>query len=394
MRRTVAIAAIAIAALLAVAIFIGTSRTDKTGESIEFPTRLQNRVVLNENGIGSVDFYPDGVTPERSVVFHEDGSKTTQWYRDTGTLKEIKTEMATEAGDWKLIRHSYMDVDGVTFITDREFYREGGLKKDLYVTADGTTARLEYYPSGTLKSDQILKKGPFHWSITAEKLYRDDSSLSSRLAVDKDGAKTRELFNASGTVTERTIINRWGNSLEKLVFGEDGISVKEKILQDNNETSLIIFREDGTRRLEVKYTGEVAKSTLWIDFFARDGVTKTHYQWWDYREEGYVLWLLKLFEGESQVANQIVFHRDGKTIASETIPLTDKGVNGERLVRTYREDGTLEKVRHLSAKSDTLKEELVEAVEGIIGSFPAHLAIMPEFTVPEQIIEYVPDTGD
>lgn len=393
MPKTGLVAVVALAISAALIAYLGFF---STGDNlpVEFPTKLQNRVLINEHGTGTVDYYPDGMTPKESVIFHEDGSKTTQWYRLSGTLKEVKTEMPTESGGWTLLRHAYMDTDGVTFISNREFYKNGGLKKDLYVTVDGTTAKRDYYPDGILESEKILENNANNWNVVRADSYREDKSLASRVRTDDNGNKTTELFNADSILVQSTWVNKWQWSAKRKDFRDDGKTVHEELIQDNNESHLYVYRPDGTKRLHVHYTAEIGVSTIWITFYARDGETKTRFQWWEKRSEGYVLWSFKQFDKDENVIHQTILQQDGVTLSSQTRPLTEKGLNGERIVKVYREDGTLEKIRRLTEKSEEISLELFEQSEGITGTYSTELAEMPDFNVPEQIVEYDPDEDE
>jgi hypothetical protein len=380
----------ALTAATGAAAMLATMR-DTALDAGAFQTSTAIRAELHDGEtIRTVEFYPDGITPRKSVAQNVDGSNTTYTYRTDGTLDKIVTDSAADQNGLRSrLRYSEIAPDGKTYAYDVEWAADGTKRKETRLVNNETTERSYFYADGNVRRSQVIALDSKGWKLVTEDIYREDRTLAHTLRSGQHDSFEATDYAADGVraVFVKKLVS--GQYVE-FTLADDGVTKLREVVQRSDGTTITVRRPDGTIAERRQWTSTVNQGSMVVEVM--DGGGKLMYDnWWVWKDEKYVLWSHREYRADGTNSRQIIFASDGKTAETELVYDGDGRMGGTSnfLRRKYRPDGTLatEEVV-VKYQTQSTAEFSVEDNKRLVMD-PSRL-VDSEYTAPPTVVPYVP----
>jgi hypothetical protein len=385
-----------LASAAALALVVYATTPDTALDAGAFPTVPQSnlRIELRSGEqVRNVQLYPDGVTARRAVAEKEDGSISTFVFHPDGKPDTLVVESAAdEKGDRRTLRQVKYAPDGRTLAHDVEFNQHGVLIKEALLTDPKLIKRSYFFDSGELRKAQSIVLEYQGWILRDETVMRIDRTLARTLISGNNGAFVDTAFAEDGTrvVSEKKLTASYGVYTEVL-FADDGVTRLREVRQDTSETTLA-HNDSSGKLIELrKWSGEVGKGSLFVDYYDQRGKL-VYNQWWNTTKDGkYVLWLYREYRDDATQSRQVIFANDGRTVEAELLYDGDGRTmnNYTFLRRKYRADGTLETEEDVVQNKTLATRTFPESNDRRIDLDPKRLEL-GDFSAPPQVVPYSP----
>lgn len=299
----------------------------KVADGIELPNSSK------DEEIRYVTYAQDGVTPVSARVEFRNGNTAYAVYHANGKVKDWQ-EFYPAGPDGK--RQMRLKV----ILSDKEHYKSDTLYRD-----DGTLAREGrevnrayyeanwYYEDGKTVSRHKQIKLDSDKTLLFDEKFRPTGTLLSQMRLHPDGKMVTTSFSETGLPTTRWTTSKvygYGALFEQ--FYPDGVTVRIKGEYQALTTYVEYYRLDGTveqRRLRNRLFND-----LQVVLSDRNGKLIQR-QVWRFSSGNDGKLLRQIHDLHNGVAREIRLHPDGKTPSTITVG---------RVEKTFRRDGTLEKV--------------------------------------------------
>lgn len=225
-----------------------------------------------------VELYPDRITSKHAIANFPDGRQEHYWYRPNSKLAEAKTFSSPDVnGKRVLIRHAYMDRNGVDYLSDIEFSLDGEVTKRTLSVSSSLTFRWFYHPGGEVKLFESFEPAKnFGWS----KILADEFSIDAVLVSTY--RRTEKGFEVVKYAPDKTILARFlheGRKYNETWYFDDGVSIKRVLNQDSDGTGLKLFHRNGKLKEEHLVYGPVTGAAWYSKFFDSKGQIQLEHRW-------------------------------------------------------------------------------------------------------------------
>jgi len=327
----------------------------------------------------------DSNTPEEIQIEYKNGVTGYEFYRADGTLRET-TEywpLAKGAGQRVLKSGSTRSDDGTMFMSDRSFRPDGSREREGKRLEDGSYQIDFFFADGsTLERHQLVGKDG---KPLLEQVYRDNGVLKGFTQVDATGKMTITTYFADGKTESVTIVpsTYWENIWARYYF-PDGVNIAVRYEWTTYNKQAIYYRLDGTRRLMVEESNYATGNEVWTHFDDKGRMVMRQI----YRVETKVdastgkpvrttlLRTVEEFDAAGKETREISFAADGRTPNQVFIPKPPGSYWGGTR-KTFRADGSLEKVEEKNNNGDVVSTKTYTAQENVRERFPDAYLVRP-----------------
>lgn len=358
--------------------------------SVPFPGKTQVRVKAPPaSTLEDIRYvtYPskDATIPEEEQIEYKNGVTGYIFYRHDGTIRETTEYWPAAEGSTQrqLKSGSLRTDDGANFLSDKTFRKDGSREREGKRLADGSYQIDFYFANGTqLERHQIVSADG---KPLLEQVYRDSGALRSFTQVDSTGKMTITSYFADGKTESVTIVptGYWDNITATYYF-PDGVTVARKIEWSSYQVTVTYNRPDGTQRLQYQETTYSSGNAAWTRYDAK-GFPTVRMQ---YRVETkvdpatgkpvktYLLREVDELNASGKVTREIDFAADGVTPNSVFIPKPPGSYWGG-IRKTFRADGSIEKVEEKNSNGDVVSTKTYTAAENVRENFPGSYLVRP-----------------
>lgn len=336
----------------------------------------------------------DGTRLVEIEVAYRDGGIGHQYFREDGTLRDEEHRW----GNGNLKKRTQYSSDGKTVVSGETHRVDGTLETGNVRLADGTRDERDYHSDGTtVAAHRVTDRSG---NVVLREAFRTDGTQQSREVVLADGNKEKTTWFDNGKqVQKHSVVDRWGHTvyLEE-EFRADGsaVSKTERLTNGTTETKLYsptgnlqmhrlkpsygeevttYYREDGTT-ISQKFTVQYSNAEGWfyrpdgsleqhrrfgyysmdVDVYGADGKTVAYRQHWRKKSGSYYfsdpadyeLDSVEICDDQGRTIKEQSFEDDGARVTQAIDYDADADV--KTAVRTYRDDGTLEKEEKFDAE--------------------------------------------
>ena len=391
--RLLTVAAAALT-LVVLGVIAGHSFLNRSPLDRNFPVQRQTRVLLPtaSESVRVMHYYDDRTTPKDGVEFYADGSEAHYWFRRDGTLSHADVVgKADDSGKRPKLRVTSMAADGVTFVSDDEWYPDGNVKKQVALEPDGVTmTRVYFYDNGQTERNEVIKRDGKLWTLFTQYAFREDGSRQRTFTTD-NGVVLDTTFLPSELPSVVKRLDTKSDTYTEKWYHDDGRTLSRKVDQDSSGTAVSIYRADGTVAQSYHWYGPVKAGMLELTVFDEHG-RKSIAQTWFFNQEGLWLRAVDVFDAAGHGHHQFLFDQ-GKgpvgRIERETTYQSPVDYSGARTVRSYRDDGTLSSVEKFNNNGDVVSKEEHTPADAIVVQFDSKLLQVAVPYLPPQKIEFV-----
>ncbi|MGH9548011.1 MAG: hypothetical protein ACRD3W_01500, partial [Terriglobales bacterium] len=359
-------AALAISLAAVVLLFVGCGRNSDQGSLVHFPTKLAHRAVLKPVKAGEriryVTFDADGVTKLSAQVEYIDGTTAMIAYRTNGTIKDVTVTypLPKDAADGtkrQVARLIQMAADGRTYASDRQFRLDGTLAHAGTATGPGLYDAFDYQADGKVvfQHQEFALQSDKKWLVVSAETFRQDGSHLTTGARDKDLNMVTTTLDVDGSVLSKATMTKDSTELKTEYYWPGTATLRSKTDQTAFGVTVEQYSEKGVIKERRIFLSNFISMSVTV--FNNKGVPVFEQDWLatdmkvkdatDPKTTGRTYRLSQVKElrpdGNAQVA--IGLWDDGKTPATRKFfnpGSTNLYTNFTQ--RSYREDGTLEKV--------------------------------------------------
>jgi antitoxin component YwqK of YwqJK toxin-antitoxin module len=330
--------------------------------------------------------YPskDSTVAEEVQIEYKTGVTGYIFYRPDGTIRETTEYWPAVDGSpqRQLKSGSLRTEDGANFLSDKSFRKDGTREREGLRLADGTYQIDFYFADGTrLERHQLVSADG---KPLIEQVYRDNGALKGFTQVDATGKMTITTYYVDGKTESILIVpSTYYENTTATYYFPDGVTVSRKIEWTSYSTNADYFRQDGTRRLSYAESNYSSGSMVWIRYDARGkAIWKQTYRVESKVDSAgksvktYLLRSVEEVNADGKTTRQIEFAADGVTPYRVTIP-KPPGSYWSGTVKTFRPDGTLEKVEEKNKDGDVTSTKTHTAQENVRENFPGSYLVRP-----------------
>lgn len=404
--RALAVAAMAGAVLL----LSGCGRSDRSQDKQHIPAALSQQIVLKPAKAGEkiryVDFAPDHVTKLDARVEYTDGTTALITYRHDQTIASatVLYPLGEKQTKRQVARELTFDKDGKTYVSETSFRPDGTVSHRGSRTGAATYEAFAYQADGTtVARHQSFSMIDNAWKIALDASFRADGTQDSLGKLLADKSFETDAFGADGTtVISKALMNSTETELDTQYFWPGTTVLRKKTIQQGYQVVVETYRQNGV--IAERRTFGYQFSSMTVDVFDAKGVLSFEQLWAAIpatagatasadsakpkpQEQQYRLTEVKQMRADGNVATDIDFNIDGKTIRREvqTAP-GSTNVWSARTVRSYAHDGTLELVEQYDAKNNLVKSEKHTPADGLRPHVaPALTASRPYDSPPDML---------
>ncbi len=360
------------------------------GWSVPFPGKTKVRVIAPPaSTLEDIRYvtYPskDSTIPEEEQIEYKSGVTGYIYYRSNGTIRET-TEFwpAPEGSTQRQLKSgSVRTDDGTGFLSDKSFRADGTREREGQRLVDGTYQIDFYFADGArLAKHQLISADG---KPLLEQVYRDNGSMQSVLEVDSTGKKTITTYFADGkTESVTTVPSNYWEDVTAVYYFPDGVTVARQIDWTSYSTNVDYYRQDGTKRLSSAETHYSGGSFTWVHYDAKGKpVFKQSYRV-DTKVDAatgktvttYLLREVDELNADGKVTREIDFASDGVTPNQVFIP-KPAGSYWAGTRKTFRADGTVEKVEEKNGNGDVVSTKTYTAQDNVRENVPASTLVRP-----------------
>lgn len=364
--------------------------------SVPFPGKTKVRVTTPPAAAGEdIRFvtYPskDSNIPEEVQIEYKSGVTGYIFYRQDGTIRETTEYWPAlpNTAQRQLKTGSLRTSDGAGFLSDKSFRQDGTREREGTRLADGTYQIDYFFANGTtLHKHQLVSADN---KPLLEQVYNESGQLKGFTQVEASGKLTTTTYYDDGKRESVTVVpvTYWENITSESYY-EDGVTLKRKIEWTSYSITVDYYRADGTKRLAVAETLYSTGSQVWMHYDAKGkAVLKQTYRVETKQDSAtgqtvktYLLRSVEELNALGQATRQIEVASDGVTPYRVTIP-KPPGNYWAGTVKTFRSDGTLEKVEERNSRGDVVSTKTHTAQENIRENIPGAYLVKPvEETLP------------
>lgn len=357
--------------------------------SVPFPGKTKVRVVAPPASTGEDIRYvtyasKDSSTPEEIQIEYKSGVTGYEFYRVDGSLRET-TEYwpLIEGGTHRQLKSaSTRSDDGTKFLSDASYRQDGTREREGKMLEDGSYQIDFFFADGqTLAKHQLVSKDG---KPLLEQVYRDDGALKGFTQVDATGKMTITTYFADGKTESITIVpsSYWENTWARYYY-PDGVNIAVRYEWTTYNKQAIYYRPDGTRRLMFEETNYATGSQIWTHYDDKGRMVMKQ----TYRVETkpdstgkpvttYLLRTVEEFNSAGKETREINFAADGRTPNGVFIPKPPGSYWGG-IRKTFRADGSVEKVEEKNNNGDVVSTKTYTAQENVREPFPDAYLVRP-----------------
>jgi hypothetical protein len=358
--------------------------------SMPFPGKTKVRVTAPPASVGEdirYVTYPskDSTIPEEEQIEYKTGVTGYIFYRPDGTIRETTEYWPAAQGSTQrqLKSGSLRTDDGANFLSDKSFRKDGTREREGLRLADGTYQIDFYFADGVrLERHQLVSAAG---KPLLEQVYRDNGALKGFTQVDATGKMTITTYYEDGKKESLTIVpSVYYENTTATYYFPDGVTVSRKIEWTSYNVSVQYNRPNGTQRLLFQETTYSSGSASWTHYDTRGFPTLRQ----EYRVETkvdpktgkpvktYLLREVNELNSSGKETREITFAADGVTPTGVFIP-KPPGNYWSGIRKTFRPDGTIEKVEEKNSNGDVVSTKTYTAAENVRENFPGSHLISP-----------------
>ncbi len=331
--------------------------------------------------------YPskDSTTPEEEQIEYKSGVTGYIFYRPDGTIRET-TEYwpAVEGSTQRQLKSGSLRTDdGAKFLSDKSFRKDGTRIREGSRLADGSYQIDFYFADGTrLERHQLVSADG---KPLVEQVYSDTGALKGFTQVDATGKMTITTYFADGkTESVTTVPSTYWENITATYYYPDGVTIARKIEWTSYQVAADYFRADGTKRLSYAESNYSTGSVVWVHYDANGKpVMKQTYRVETKMDPAtgkpvktYLLREVEEVNGAGKTTRKIDFAADGVTPSKVFIPKPAGSYWGGTR-KTFRADGTLEKVEERNSSDDVVSTKTYTAQDNVREPFPTTYLVRP-----------------
>jgi len=358
--------------------------------SVTFPGKTKVRVHAPPAAQGETIRYitypsKDSNTPEEIQIEYTNGVTGYEFYRADGTIRETTEYWPLQEGATQRVLKSgsTRSDDGQKFMSDRSFRPDGTRLREGKRLEDGSYQVDFYFADGlTLERHQLLSAAD---KPLLEQVFRDNGTLKGHTQVEASGKMTITTYFADGKTESVTIVpvTYWENVTTTFYY-PDGVNKSRRIEWTTYATQVIYYRVDGTKRLMTEESNYASGSKAFTHYDDQGRmVMKQTYRVETKKDSAtgqsvktYLLRTVEEFNAAGKETREINFAADGRTPQQVFIPKPPGSYWGGTR-KTFRADGSLEKVEERNSSDNVVSTKTYTAEENVREPFPDSYLVRP-----------------
>jgi antitoxin component YwqK of YwqJK toxin-antitoxin module len=394
MKRLIVVAVLAALAGAGISqLFASRPPTADTLLTSASPDKLRTRVTLKAPKSGeAIGFkvYPsmDAITAETLQSELLNGNTENTVYYPTGAIKSSEEFYpALKAGAERQLRYSTERALDGSFISDQSFRLDGTKIRVGRRLPDGLYEIFLYHDNGVAVWKHQLVAGQKE-PVFEEGFYKTGATQSlTRINADNSGeVKT---FYEDGKAESVTTfpVEKW-NPIVSVFYFADGQNVRLRVSYQSLGSHAEYLRENGTLRMTFDEIFSTTGGTITWRFFDSEGNPQYEQVYFIEKkivngkeERVYRLRDATELNAAGEAMRKISFRGDGKT-PDKVIISKPAGNAWGGTFKSFREDGTLEKIEERDVKGKVTAETAYTRTQGIKEIFPEKYLTMPSDSLP------------
>lgn len=327
----------------------------------------------------------DSNVPEQVQIEYKSGVTGYIFYRVDGTIRET-TEYYPAPKDSsvrQLRSGSLRTDDGTAFLSDRGFREDGTLVREGNRLSDGSYEVHFYFADGTSLQRNLLLDAA--GKLVMEKAFFEGGALKASSQRDSVGRMIATTYFQDGKKESViTVPANYYENVDAVYYFPDGVTMRLHIVYNNYGYAADYFREDGTLRLS---TTESMYSTqgqaYWLHFDAKGKKTLRQTFRVEMTKDStgkpvktYLLRTVEELDAAGNTSREIGLAADGVTPNRVRIPSVPGSYYGGT-IKTFRPDGTIEKVEVRNSRDDVVSTRTYTAAENKREAIPADYLARP-----------------
>jgi hypothetical protein len=321
-------------------------------------TRVSMRIERYDGGSARVEFGSDGKATKLTEYYPVPtppaaAPGASQHKESTDVVDPLKQALNSRT----VLRETLFKSDGSSVAAQTAYRPDGSLKEVAVRTAEDDLLVTVYRDDKNgVESIQVFDKTT--GVIKSERVFNVDGTIASVLAKDSTNYYSKakqDFFGRDGKRTRNVLFTNWDVTVSD--YAADGVTVKQTIQYSSSEVIVLIYdTKTGKKQLERRYN--TSTKAVQITYYNAAG-TATIVQLWEVLDpaiaadrigdinDGYVLSEVADMHPDGLAAKRIVrYYPGGKVVFEVEIRPTMSW--STRTLKTYRPDGSLDKVEEYS----------------------------------------------
>jgi len=356
------------------------------------PDKLRTRVTLKAPQSGEVigyKVYPtvDAVIAEKLQTELNNGNVEHTDFYPNGIIKSSAEFYPAQNGAERQLRYATERAPDGSFVSDQSFRLNGTKIRIGKRQADGLYEIYLFHEDGVAVWKHQLVAGQKE-PVFEEGFYRSGAQQSiTRMNTDNSGqVKTFYEDGKPESVTTFPVAN-WDPIVSVFYFA-DGQNVRLRVSYQSLGSHAEYLRENGTLRMTFDEVFSTTGGTITWRFFDSEGNPKYEQVFLiekrtvnSKEERVYRLRDVTELNAAGEAIRKISFRGDGKTPEKVVISKPAGNAWGGTF-KSFREDGTLEKIEERDVKGKVTAEKAFAQAQGIKEDFPERYLTMPNDSLP------------
>lgn len=321
-------------------------RQDDIGK-INFPQRTSDGLALPAKKTGDdrrdIEYHDDKRTPAKITVEHANGNVGYSHHRKDGTIFRLEEFYPSDPqGHRQLKSEANLAADGKTYISDKAYRSNGTLERIGSRIDNGAYDIVLYHDDGkSVSKHQVVSadKKPL-----LEETFGADGVMTKKAVLNPDNSFEVTTY-LNGKRAFVSLKSQYGRE-EQTYYRGDGETIEMKVLLETYQTAATYFLPDGKVEQVRTFSNEVMEVVVF-----NNGVPHHRQKWQlvntsatgpnDKRE--YKLIEVALLRPDGKPTQVIELAADGKTPKRIITPHNPDQFYGQRTIKEFRPDGTVEK---------------------------------------------------